>query len=245
MVNYETRSDIHLARHVTRSAKAISEQSIDWTSPVSFALAELHKRAGEVLASERNLISAKGAPIISRPSDVKDLVAGVTGLWINQVSQGIRLLLRMAPGGLWPWDLWTINNFGRTQAGGGCPYCSRPSFFRSYVTPSGRTRTLIECPSCEIVADQPEPNCAPLLLLRCPERFSVPGTIEAILTVDNSNGKSSCYGAAALAVANTGHGVVSIPDVVAVEVPGGGRLDVSLRLSASGPRRFRTGMASA
>jgi hypothetical protein len=220
---------------MTERALDLERHLAPMASAAAASLAPLRDGAEQVLAGARAFEQSRLRVGERLPGGVSGLVKSVERRWLTAQLTCLELLVGVfLPGGLWPYRLWTTQDFESRHTGENCPYCGKPAILERYYRspPLGR-RMQRECMGCDLISDVDTTGGRQLIAsLQAPTTL-VPGRGANIGVTIASSGERKRWGAAAITIDGTRHGTTTVPLVQTFSIAPGETVELSAEVCPS------------
>jgi hypothetical protein len=207
-----------------------------WLEPLAEARLPLLEAARQVVKTAQLLEKIEGQAVTFSFNELQSVLNDTRTAWLKAHLKAIRTILKFAPFSLWPSSLWTTYNYRGEELDKACPHCGlAPTILRTGQTVPGLRlpRQGLECLRCDLVEDLPGREDNPTLSMPVPAKI-FPGQYHIELEIDNTAGGTTFWGAGAILMDRSGHGVSASPESFVVEVKGGEKFKTGVTLTLPG-----------
>jgi hypothetical protein len=218
-------------------AIALPKNVLSWTPLIARSAEPLRAAAEQIIQVAHVVERARRQAVVGGyPEDIEIAVSLCVQRWVKAHTDSVTDVLELAPGGLWPYRLWSFVDFQVTPSDLPCVHCGvAPTLERLYRSyPTGRRRQW-ECWRCDLIHDLPMIAGYPRMEFSVPHTLTASTPMTARLVLDHSRGEVDCFGAGAILVDGQNHGVRAAPATIPIQVPCGLRFETTATLSLAGP----------
>ncbi len=234
-LSIEQRPSLRLPAATVSAARQVRPIVSAWSTVFAGEpLAEVLAASDAVVALDAQLEALAGEAAILDPRAIEPAVASTLGAWMRAQLACCRAAIANAPH-LWQSSFWHCQRFRGQSIEVPCPLCGlSPMIDRIYDSGTAASRSWRECARCGIDGDRPLVEGYPHVEVKSPPAVVV--GIPSRLGLRFANASSAdWYGAGAVAIAGSGHGLEIRPTSFLVVNPAGTTVEQAVELSLPAP----------